>query len=269
MIVADLHLHSVHSDGMLTPAELLQRAACRGLRWVALTDHDTVEGCQEALRVGRLLDIVVIPALEVTCYELGQELHVLGYGVDVEDPRLWEHSQRARERRLRRLERMVGRCRRLGLSVALEDVAECAAGQMLGRPHLAAALVQRGYCTSLQEAFTRYLEPGKQVYEPPEEFPVVRALGLIHATGGLAVLAHPRRTFQSPRSLLNLLRRGFDGIEVVHPSQGAGLQSYYGVLARCHRLLATGGSDFHGTRPYDEMNFGKVGLTAEQINVLA
>ncbi len=269
MIVADLHLHSTCSDGVLSPAELVKQAALRGIRWIALTDHDTTEGYGEAFHSGHQFGVTVIPALEVTCFELGQELHVLGYGVAVDDPRLREHARTARQRRLRRLERMVAHCRRLGLWISMEEVADHSPGLMYGRPHLAAALVSRGYCATVQEAFSRYLEPGRPAYEPPEPFPVVRALGLIHATGGRAVLAHPRRTFCSPRLLLSLIRQGFDGIETFHPSHGPELRAYYASFARCHRLLMTGGSDFHGTRPYDERNLGTVGLTAEQMNALA
>jgi hypothetical protein len=164
---------------------------------------------------------------------------------------------------------MLGHCRRLGLWLTLDELADGVPGQMLGRPHLAAALVRRGYCQTVREAFAQYLEPGRPAYEPPEEFPVVRALGLIHAARGLAVLAHPRRTFQSPRLLLSFLRRGFDGVEAFHPSHGAELQGYYATLARVHRLVVTGGSDFHGTRSYDEANFGSFGLTAELMDALA
>ncbi len=266
MIVADLHLHSVYSDGVLTPAELIQQAVLRGVRYAALTDHDTTEGYSAAVEAARQLGVVLIPAVEITCFELGQELHVLGYGIAIDDARLQEHARAARERRLRRLERMLGHCRRLGLWVTLEELFDHTPGQMLGRPHLAAALVRRGYCATIREAFAQYLEPGRPAYEPPETFPVVRALGLIHATGGVAVLAHPRRVFCSPRLLLSLIRRGFDGIEVFHPAHGPELRAYYAGFARCHRLLLTGGSDFHGTRPYDAINFGTVGLTAEHID---
>ncbi|MCS7177269.1 MAG: PHP domain-containing protein [Candidatus Kapabacteria bacterium] len=268
MIVADLHVHSVYSDGVLRPEELVRQAAARGLQWLAITDHDTVAGYEEAFRAGQRFGVTVLAALEVSCYELGQELHVLGYGVQPDDIRLHQHAQQAQERRLRRMERMLRRCRHLGLHVTLEDVADCAPGQMLGRPHLAAALVRRGYCETVREAFARYLEAGRPAYEPPEEFPVVRALGLIHAAGGIAVIAHPHRTFRSPRLLLSLLRKGFDGMEVYHPAHGAVLQGYYATLARCHHLLATGGSDYHGTRPYDEANFGTVGLSAEGMSAI-
>lgn len=268
MIVADLHLHSVYSDGVLTPAELVQQAALRGVRCIAFTDHDTTEGYSVAVEAARRAGVALIPAVEVTCFELGQELHVLGYGIAVDDIRWREHTREARARRLRRLERMLEHCRRLGLWVTMEDLSDHTPGQMLGRPHLAAALVRRGYCTTLREAFAQYLEPGRPAYEPPETFPVVRALGLIHATGGVAVLAHPRRTFCSPRLLLSLIRRGFDGVEVFHPAHGPELRAYYAGFARSHRLLLTGGSDFHGTRPYDAVNFGAVGLTAEYVNAL-
>ncbi|GBD07368.1 5'-3' exoribonuclease [bacterium HR21] len=268
VVVADLHLHSTFSDGVMTPTELVEQAAARGLQVIALTDHDTLAGYEEAARAGQRLGVTVLPGIEVSCYELGHELHVLGYGVAADDARLWEHARQARERRLRRLERMVGHCRRLGLSLTLDDVAEMAVGDMLGRPHLAAALVQRGYCENFREAFARYLEPGRPAYEPPEAFPVVRALGLIHAAGGIAIIAHPRRSLLAPRLLLSLLRRGFDGLEAVHPSHRPAVRQYYTTLARCHRLVVTGGSDFHGTRPYDETNFGTVGLTQEEFHAV-
>lgn len=267
-VVADLHVHSTYSDGALTPAELVSKAALRGLQWLALTDHDTVEGWWEAFQWGQQLGVRVIPALEITCYELGREFHVLGYGVAVDDVRLRQHAEQAWQRRLRRMERMVGHCRRLGLWVSIDDVLECAPGSMPGRPHLAAALVQKGYCPTVRDAFAHYLEVGKPAYEPPEEFPVVRALGLIHATGGIAVVAHPRRSFLSASLLLSFIRRGFDGVEAIHPAHGQQLRAYYATFARCHRLVMTGGSDFHGTRVYDEVNFGATGLTAEQLDVL-
>ncbi len=267
-IVADFHLHSNCSDGALSPTELVEQAAARGLRVIAVTDHDTVAGYEEAARAGQRWGVVAVPGIEVSCYELGQEFHVLGYGVAVDDARLREHARCAQQWRLRRLERMIAHCRRLGLVLTLDDVAESATGAVLGRPHLAAALVRRGYCNSVREAFARYLEPGRPAYEPPEAFPVVRALGLIHAAGGIAVLAHPRRSFLLPQLLLSLLRRGFDGIEAVHPAHGPEVRGYYAALAHRHRLVMTGGSDFHGTRPYDGANFGTVGLTEEQCNAV-
>ena len=244
-IRAELHTHSTASDGAHPPRELAQLAAKLGVRVLSLTDHDTCRGCAEAASACAELGVEFIPGVEVSAYLEGRSIHVLGYGLDPQDPQLeafLEHRRRLREDRMGL---MVERAQALGLEVTFEEVEAQARGASLTRPHLAHALVARGYARDLPEAFERYLAQGRPVYLASSPLSVPEAIAFIRAARGVSVLAHPG--IEQPDALWEAwVEAGLDGVEVEHPSHSRAQQARYERLARRYGLLATRSSDFHG-----------------------
>jgi len=252
----DLHTHTTCSDGALTPRALVRKAHAAGLRAVAVTDHDTVAGVAAAQAAGAALGIDVVPGVELSVTVEGAEYHLLGYGMDLADGRFQDYLERFRRQRAERAEQMVDHLRALGVALSFDDVLAQASGDALGRPHVASALVAAGHVATPQEAFERYLGNRGPAFVPKPSFPAEAALDLVHAAGGVAVLAHPGH-WTSDAVLMHLIRNGLDGIETVHPSHDDSLTRYYRRIARDFVLLETGGSDYHGTRPTDEAAFGR------------
>lgn len=241
----DLHLHSTASDGTLSPAALARSAAGAGLDIIALTDHDTVAGVPDAMRAAADR-ITVIPGIEVSSTLRGVDLHILGYFVDFEYPALVEYTRTAVTRRVERMRAMLRKLEAIGMHVTLEEVMdEGADAESLGRPHLARALIRRGYVQSNAEAFDRLLADGGPINVPLELLTPRAAIELIHAAGGLAVWAHPEDVALQ-RDLRYLVDAGLDGLECYRPRMAAAPLRRRIELARAHGLLVTGGSDWHG-----------------------
>ena len=257
----DLQAHSLHSDGHLPAAEVVEHAARSGVEVLALSDHDTVDGVDEAMRAGAARGVTVVPATEISAVDGAYEdLHVLGYGIDHRDPVLAERLRDARLDRERRAERMAGRLRELGFEVDPAPIAaRREAGKPIGRPHLAAAVLGRpanaerlareghGDVSSFIGA---YLIPGAPAYEGRTRPTVSQAIRWIHDAGGVAVWAHPFWDIDEGDKVLAALDRfaaaGLDGVEAFYPTHG---EAQAALLAdRCAELelLATGSSDFHG-----------------------
>jgi hypothetical protein len=241
----DLHTHSVFSDGSLTPAELIARAAQVGLQAVALTDHDTVDGIEEAIAAGATHGVEVVAGVELSAAHGGQEVHILGYFIERRYLPLREALQRFREARFSRAEKMVAQLNRAGVPLVIGDVMAQAGNSPLGRPHVAQALVQKGYAQTFDEAFRKYLSRGGVANVPKECWSPRQAMDLIHGAGGLAVVAHPACRIHHS-ALESLLAQGLDGIEVLHPLHGAEDRKDFSAFALRHRLCRTGGSDYHG-----------------------
>lgn len=248
MIKADLHMHSTASDGVFAPDELMKRAASLGFTHVALTDHDSMAGIPLAQEAAKALGITLIPGVELSC-GAQKEIHVLGYGFDPADEALQTFCrERVRQREVRTAA-MVERLRALGKPVEMARVKELARGVM-GRPHVARALLEKGYVSSISDAFDRFLKPGKPAYVPKEDVKVSEAVRLIGNAGGLAVLAHPMELKMGDAMLESLIGewkgQGLAGVEVYHPSAQNNHASFLLHLAQRENMLITGGSDFHG-----------------------
>ncbi len=251
---ADLHVHSSASDGTDPPAEVMRRAAQAGLDVVALTDHDTVAGHAEARRA--LTDspaacMALLPGMELSCRLDGRSVHLLAYLFDPGHPELAAELSRIRDDRVLRARAMVGLLADLGVDISWDQVAAIAGPAVVGRPHLALAMAASGAITSPREAFTRdWIADGGRAYVDRYALDPVRAIGLVRAAGGVAVLAHPRAgrdTRVSGEQIAGLAAVGMAGLEVFHPDQSAAERS--GLLALAHDLdlVATGGSDDHGS----------------------
>ncbi len=242
---ADLHLHTQFSDGTYTPEELAEQARRHGLKAVALTDHDTVEGCPRMQAACDRLGIEFIAAAELTAELEGHEIHLIAYGVDTEHPLLLSELARFQGVRQDRIREMVHRLNELGVGLEAEAVFRLASCRAPGRPHVARALVQAGWCASLDEAFERFLKKHRPAWVPKCKMSALEAITLVHRAGGLAVLAHPGLN-RSDDLIPILAAAGMDGIECFHTKHSAAAAAHYLEVAERHRLLVTGGSDCHG-----------------------
>jgi predicted metal-dependent phosphoesterase TrpH len=257
----DLQSHSVHSDGSLPAAEVVARAAAAGIELLALSDHDTVDGVPEALAAAREHGIRLSPAAELSAvHGEYEDLHVLGYGLDVADPELQARLADFRGDRARRIGAMADRLRALGF--ALDDApleARRAAGKPIGRPHLAdAVLAHPGNAKRLRDEgidgrdalFPPYLVPGAAAYVARSEPTVGRAIEVIHAAGGVAVWAHPFWDVSAPQEVVDAIdafaAEGLDGIEVFYATHDEDQTRLLHAAARERNLLTTGSADFHG-----------------------
>ena len=244
-MLADLHLHTCFSDGTYTPEELATEAQRAGLKAIALTDHDTMEGCPRLATACITFGIEFIPACEFTA-ELGEvEIHLIGYFLDSENARLKVELVRFQEVRQQRIREMVDRLNHLGIPLRTEAVFRLANCRAPGRPHVARTLVSEGLCSSLDEAFDRFLKKGKPAWVPKFKMSALAAIELIHEAGGLAVLAHPGLN-RTDEVIPQVIEAGLDGLECFHTKHSTSMTEHYLQIAEANRLLVTGGSDCHG-----------------------
>lgn len=240
----DLQVHSTASDGALPPADVARCAAAAGLVAFALTDHDTLAGVEAARAAAAPLGVRVVAGVELSAHFHGRELHVLG--LHVRDMAGLEAALVAfREARVSRAERIVHALGALGVTITMDEVRAQASGTSLGRPHVAKALVARGYVSEPREAFDRWLGNGRPAYVEKRRLELDDALAMLHDAGALAVWAHPGR-LGTPDLVRQVAKAGMDGIEVAHPSHSADDRARFAQLAERHGMLRSGGSDWHG-----------------------
>ncbi len=274
MPIIDLHTHTTHSDGTLSPQELIHKALERNITTLSITDHDTMSGAREALslvqsnEIGILMEI--IPAIEMSAFDatIGKEYHILGYYIDCCHSALQQYEEYCRTQRQQRAETIVEKLRTIGVMLDWQDVlAQTTAGGVLGRQHIALALCKAHLTHSPKQAFDKYLAEGRPAFVEKWRFSVEEAIRLIHEAGGVAILAHPARTIHG-LLLVHFVKEGLDGVEVINPSHDAYLQRSYEQFAKGYGLFMTGGSDYHGNKWGDETNFGKFSAAAEHVAAL-
>lgn len=257
MFRVDLHLHSTASDGRLSPAEVVRKSAQAGLTVIALTDHDTVAGIPPALEAAEAYPgLRMIPGVEINTDVPTGEAHILGYFIDYAHPELEASLVRMRHSRHERAQQMIARLKKLGLPIEWERVREIASTDAIGRPHVAMALLEKGYVTSIKEAFTRYIGQGGLAYVERAKMSPVEAVELILRARGLPVLAHPL-TISNPETMVGeLTAKGLVGIEAYYGSYTTAEINRLVSLAEKHGLIATGGSDYHGLDANTETPIG-------------
>ena len=255
----DLHTHSNRSDGTFTPDEVVRTAARIGLDVVALTDHDTTDGLGEAGATGNELGVEVVPGVEFSAEFERTSVHVLCYWMDVQDQAFQAELQRLRDDRFRRGELMIEKLQALGFPITFERVREISGGGNIVRPHVAQAMVEAGIVATEKEAFDEWIADGRPAHVAKHALDPVEAVGVIREAGGLCVLAHPGMWGDAtsvPDGLIeHMARAGMVGLEVDHTDHSPEQREQYRAMADRLGLIATGGSDCHGTR-YDPLRMG-------------
>lgn len=261
----DLHLHSTASDGQFSPSELVMMALERNLLTIAITDHDTTAGIDEALEAARGTGLEVIPGVEISCDVPHEEVHLLGYYLDHHHPALLGKLRAMRDARLRRAKGMLAKLAALGFPLPWEMVAELAGGGSVGRPHIAQAMVKMGYVASAGEAFDLYIGRDGPAYVERYKLSPLEAVSLIKQAQGLPVLAHPLKVIHF---LPDLVEGGLIGLEVYYNGYSAEDIRELADLARKFDLIPTGGSDFHGPDVLDTVDMGGVRVPMESVERL-
>ncbi|HEY82142.1 MAG TPA: PHP domain-containing protein [Dehalococcoidia bacterium] len=269
----DLHVHSTASDGRLSPEEVVRKAAELGLAVIALADHDSVDGIIPALRAAREFpQLKLIPAVEVSTDVPSGEVHILGYFIDYTSVELAEALARFRNSRERRAQGMVAKLAKLGIHIEWQRVKELAGDGSIARPHIAQAMLEKGYISSIREAFDKYIARDGPAYVEREKLTPVQAVELIVQAEGLAVMAHPL-TAPDPEAMIGELKSaGLVGLEAYYDGYTAEEINTLVGLAERHGLIATGGSDYHGLDESDETMMGGVEVpvaSAEKLMALA
>ena len=264
MSKVDLHVHTNASDGRFSPAEIVHKSAECGLQVIAITDHDTLDGIYPALIAARdYPEITVVPGVEISTDSLSGEVHILGYFIDYENKELKAVLDRLRHSRVRRAEGMVDKLNGLGVLVEWKRVQEIAKSSSIGRPHIAQAMLEKGYIKSIKEAFTGYIERNGPAYVERGKITQVEAVELIQRAEGMAVLAHPL-TIKDPKAIIiELKAKGLAGIEAYYNDYSKEQVDGLLALADKFKLIATGGSDFHGLDITYETMLGAVNVPRE------
>jgi len=263
---ADLHTHSNYSDGVLTPQELIYLAQKRGVRILALTDHDITDGLPEAFHAAKAYpEFTLIPGVEMSTDVPGNEVHILGYFIDSEDEEFQAELARMRQSRLHRGCQMVEKLGELGMPLSWARVQEIAGVGAVGRPHIAQAMMEKGYVSSINQAFNLYLSRNGPAYVEREKKRPEEVVELLRGVGGLCALAHPRELGELEKLLANLKRAGLIGMEVYYQDYSPVDIERLLALARKFDLLPLGGSDYHGLGGPQQREPGDIPLPDEPV----
>ena len=273
MAAIDLHIHTTASDGKHTPVEIVDKAASLGLKVIAITDHDTTEGIPSAVETARNYpSLRLIPGVELSTDVAKGEIHILGYFIDYTDSEFEESLARMRNSRVERARQMVQKLDKLGIHLDWARVREIAGEGALGRPHVAQAMLEKGYIANLQEAFRNYIGHGGPAYVERDKLTPAEAVKLILDADGLPVLAHPLTSGDIEGTIVELKETGLVGMEVYYASYSSEEINPLLGLAYKHGLIATGGTDYHGLDEKAETTMGGMDVpeqTVEQLVALA
>jgi 3',5'-nucleoside bisphosphate phosphatase len=261
-MMIDLHVHSTFSDGSMSPSELVQYAYRLKLSALAITDHDTVEGVEEAIHAGKQLGIEVVPGLELSIKHGESAVHLLGYLFRPSDNAMLIALHRLQAARLERNKVILANLTRLGVDIEMQELEKISYHGQSGRPHIAQLLMQKGVVKNIDEAFDRYLARGGLAYAPRAVLQAEEAILMIKSAGGVAVLAHPQQLEKSGKDVTCMISKlkiaGLDGVEVYYPTHSRQFKKKLLAMAKKLDLLVTGGSDYHGTiRPGTTLAGGK------------
>lgn len=249
-INADLHIHSIYSDGEDSPADIAELALKSGVSFMSVTDHDSIDGIKELETAGKKLGIEILSGVELSCSD-NKNMHILGYGFDYNNQHLLSKLHYLRKKRLDRIDRIVTRLNSIGIEITSKDILNgVEEDQSAGRVHIAKVLVRKGVVESVSNAFEKYLAVGKIAYEPSEKLTPKDAIELIKQAGGKAVLAHPYLLkFEQEQFIMlikSLAKYGLNGIEADYIAHNTVEKSFYRAVADRFSLICTCGSDYHG-----------------------
>jgi hypothetical protein len=261
-----LHVHTSLSDSTFSPKEVIQYARRANLSAIAITDHDCVGGISPAIDFASHYDIEIVPGVELTAELEASEVHILGFYIDWKDEWFVGELKEICQQRIERIHKMLERLREIGVNIMAEEVFKLSGGGSIGRMHLARVLKNRGYVSSIEEAFKRFIGEGECCYVKRLRPTSKEAIEMINKVGGIAVLAHPH-TLHQDNLIPQLVKDGIRGIEVYYPEQSEFTREIYEDLAHKYNLVITGGSDCHGLGK-DEVFMGKVKIPYELVEKL-
>jgi predicted metal-dependent phosphoesterase TrpH len=265
----DLHLHTTASDGRLKPAELVKMAVDRGLEVMAVTDHDSIGGIDEALiAAGKFPKIYVIPGVEINTDLASGELHVLGYFLDFKDKDLAASLEKIRESRVGRAQKMIEKLRKLGKPVEWQRIQELARGESVCRPHIAQAMLEKGYVNSEREAFDKFIGRNGPAYVERDKIKPVEAVEIIKKVRGVPVLAHPADIQGLDEMIVELKAAGLLGLEAYYAQYSRPVIEKLVKVAQKYGLLTTGGTDYHHFQDGREIALGSADIPKESIEKL-
>jgi len=267
---ADLHLHTTASDGIFSPREVVQKAKNLGLSTIAITDHDSIEGLDEAIKAGQEKKVEVIPGIELSALEGEREVHILGYFIDPTNWRLAETLSKIIETRQNRAREMIEKLNSFGVDISIDRVKEISGNSFIGRPHIAKAMIEKGYIEEISEAFTKdFIGRGGRAYVERFELSPRQAIELIYEAKGISVLAHPGylndRSSLTDEDISGYATMGVQGLEVYYSNHTLRQIEVYKKIAEKYNLKITGGSDCHGQK---ELLMGSVRLPYQYVEAL-
>lgn len=259
----DFHSHTVHSDGTLTPVELVELAGKRGIKALALTDHDTTSGLEEAIKAGQRVGVELIPGIEISVVYDPGTMHILGYFMDHHSPKLQESLRGIQQDRENRNPQIIKKLNEFGVKITLDEVIRESGRGQVGRPHFARVLVKKKYVKNFDEAFRKYLSKGAPAYVDKRRVTPADGIRMIREAGGMAVLAHPKQLRaksdeEFDRALDSLVASGLGGIEAYSSCQNESEAKTYKAAGEKRKIFVTGGSDFHGANKSD-VELGNMG----------
>jgi predicted metal-dependent phosphoesterase TrpH len=264
----DLHVHTNASDGKYPVEEIIKMAYDNGVRVLAITDHDTVAAIPRAVECAKNYpDLTLIPGIEMSSTYPGCEVHILGYFVDWKDPHFLEQLQEMRESRVNRAAAMVEKCRELGMDITMDRVREIAGDANIGRPHIAHAILEKGYAATWDEVFDKYLGHGGQAYVERVKLSPYDAVCLLHEAKGIVSFAHPFLTSDYKAILPQLLKANIEGMETYYKTFNDEQRKELKKCCQENNLIPTGGTDFHGIED-DEIFIGESGIPNETVLAL-
>ncbi len=261
---ADLHCHTTASDGLLTPWELVKAAAECHLMSIGITDHDTTSGWDEAVKAGSHYGVDILRGVELNTDDEGIEVHILGYEIDPNTHVLQEKLQILRNARYERVFAILEKLQDQGIDISRTEIQKITAGESVGRPHIAQALVNKGIVKTIKEAFDRYIGLGAPAYVPRYKLSPEEGITLVREAGGVAVLAHPGVHGLS-KSIPKWIESGLQGVEVSHSEHSPEDERRYRELAEQYNLIMTGGSDYHGEARKPGIHLGDWGTSYEVV----
>ena len=257
----DLHIHTTVSDGRFSPQQIVQKAAGLGLNTIAITDHDNTDGVDPAIKAARgFPQLRVIPGVEISTQAPGSEVHLLGYFIDCSNPKLSSALEELRSSRLGRAQAMISKLNELNVNIDWQQVKNIAGESTVGRPHIAQAMLEKGYIDSFSDAFDGYIEQGGPAYVERNKITPAQAVLLVLEAGGLPVLAHPFTVNQPEKLIADLKKKGLAGIEVYYNDYPGEKRNALARLAEKYGLISTGGSDYHGIDESAETMLGAAGV---------
>ncbi|MCF6466295.1 PHP domain-containing protein [Clostridium sp. Cult2] len=245
-MIFDLHVHTTFSDGLFTPEEVVNLAIKTGIDGIAITDHDTILGIESAVQYSKEVgNITVIPGIELGCIYEDEEVHILGYFIDYKGENIKKTTKKLIENRVVRGIKMIGKINNLGMELSLHEVKALSKKDYIGRPHIARAMIKRGYISDVREGFDKFLNRGMPAYVEKDTLKLEEAMDLIHGSNGIAILAHPG-ILKNKDIIYHCIKKGIDGLEVIHSKHKEDDVAFLIEISKKYGLIMTGGSDCHG-----------------------